>query len=86
MSHTPGPWQVMDSKTLLHIERQEDGVHVCSMPKIRMADAQLIAAAPDLLAALKRYGASCMVNDVAKRCGACVGCTAYAAITKAEGK
>jgi hypothetical protein len=56
MSHTPGPWQVMDnSRTLLHVERQEDGEAVCSVPRGKKgaANASLIAAAPDLLAALK---------------------------------
>ena len=57
MTYTPGPWTVQESKTLLHIETRDspvgDGVHVCSVPKAHAADADLIAAAPAMLAALE---------------------------------
>lgn len=57
MRHTPGPWTVQESKTLLHVETRDspagDGVHVCSVPKGKAADANLIAEAPAMLEALR---------------------------------
>lgn len=56
---TPGPWSYIVSKTLIHIETANlgegtpCGMPVCSIPKSREADARLIAAAPELLEALK---------------------------------
>ena len=58
---TPGPWGVLPSNnsTLAHVETQEgttaeqgQGFTVCSIPKKRINDAELIARAPELLAAL----------------------------------
>lgn len=55
---TPGPWGVLPSNngTLAHVETQEgttaeqgQGFTVCSIPKKRIHDANLIAAAPELL-------------------------------------
>jgi hypothetical protein len=60
--HTAGPWQVTFGKTLLHIETAnvenappewEAGIAICSVPKSKMANAKLIAAAPELLSALE---------------------------------
>lgn len=55
---TPGPWNVMPSKrsSLLHIETDLTchagaGIPICSVPGNHMANALLIAAAPDLLIA-----------------------------------
>lgn len=55
---TPGPWSYIKSRTLIHIETPHDhplgaGTHVCSVPKTNEANARLIAAAPELLAALQ---------------------------------
>jgi hypothetical protein len=54
-THTPGPWNVMMARTLNHVETDASapvaGVAICSLPKKQIADALLIAAAPDLLAA-----------------------------------
>ena len=52
--HTPGPWDVMEGKTLLHIETENDRIHkpgisICSVPKNNKANARLIATAPELL-------------------------------------
>jgi hypothetical protein len=54
--HTPGPWDFIDSKKLLHIETAIDnssgaGIHICSVPKSDRANARLIAVSPDLLEA-----------------------------------
>lgn len=56
--HTPGPLNVMEGRTLLHVETDIDhpegaGIPICSLPKNRRGDAALYAAAPDLLEALK---------------------------------
>ena len=62
VKHTPGPWKQVELATnilLIQPEQAEiDGLTICSvesnwdvMPAGRRADAQLIAAAPDLLAA-----------------------------------
>ena len=57
-SYTPGPWDMIVSRSLIHIETANTGdgspcgVHVCSVPKSAEANARLIAAAPDLLEAL----------------------------------
>ena len=69
VSHTPGPWTVHDDFLQLiaiHCGFDIDAkqaVQVCLMdystanidPKANEANARLIAAAPDLLAALKKY-------------------------------
>ena len=56
--HTPGPWRVVDSWNDHMVEGQngeeiiwQDGPH--DTPTINEANARLIAAAPDLLAALE---------------------------------
>lgn len=56
--HTPGPWGIIEGKTLLHVETRHDnptgaGVAICSVPKSAEANARLIAAAPEMLNALK---------------------------------
>lgn len=58
--HTPGPWDIMEGKTLLHIETANTGdgkpcgVPICSVPKKCVGNAALIAAAPDLLTLVQR--------------------------------
>jgi hypothetical protein len=87
--HTPGPWDYVSGRTLHHVETQIDnpvgaGIPVCSIPKSREADARLIAAAPDLLEALKvAYGLSDVGVGLmfSKR-----QAMARAAIAKAEGR
>lgn len=56
-AHTPGGWNIMEGKTLLHIETDADntagaGIPICSIPKSKKANAFLLHAAPDLLTAL----------------------------------
>ena len=52
MSHTPGPWKInrLDSKVESIVDSKGDAI--CLGP-IKPSDALLIAAAPDLLKALK---------------------------------
>lgn len=56
--HTPGPWDIMEGRTLLHIETAHNapvaGLAICSVSRAGQANARLIAAAPDLLEALER--------------------------------
>lgn len=75
--HTPGPWDYVEGKTLYHVERKGGQGAVCSVPKSREADARLIAAAPDLLEALKALSQTLSAETQAM---------ARAAILKAEGK
>lgn len=55
---TPGPWDVQEGKTLLHIETANNGdgspagQPVCSIPKKCASDAQAIAATHQTLEAL----------------------------------
>ena len=62
MAHTPGPWREYESDSNKWIGNAETGEIVCDMPHINYRDdrlevrwksnAPLLAAAPDLLAAL----------------------------------
>jgi hypothetical protein len=86
-AHTPGPWCVNDTHGGRYIEtKSEDAVAQVFRSKRYLADARLIAAAPDLLEALRLMlrgtqadcGRVCMPNDDAVR-------AAFAAIAKATG-
>ena len=57
--HTPGPWEYYypDQDSVEHLIRSQDGTYVCHDEGLRFADANLIAAAPDLLAALEEAAA-----------------------------
>lgn len=87
--HTKGPWEVdsvpleLGSGEFLTVQTVGDGPHIAFVFSDMEADAHLIAAAPDLLAAcqalLKEYEPGCIgEHDVVRR--------AKAAIAKAEGK
>lgn len=52
-SHTPGPWHQFPSNNLC-IEAKDGNVALCNLARANDADATLIAAAPELAAALKR--------------------------------
>lgn len=94
MPHTPGPWRV-DSEPHVSLDViAADGHSVAMMrPSHRIyaelhANANLIAAAPDLLAALKarmECEELCLLNPN-NPCGNCINCSATAAIAKAEGQ
>lgn len=71
-THTPGPWTVMEGKTLLHVETanlndgKPCGMPVCSIPKKRYEDARLIAAAPELLDLLKGIRGALELHDLSE--------------------
>ena len=50
--HTPGPWHVEPAPNRVHFAVRNDGVHVVTGWREGAANARLIAAAPELLAAL----------------------------------
>lgn len=100
MSHTPGPWKVVDR---WYVWTDDDvGCEVAKVCDENLdddtlvqadADARLIAAAPELLAALKLLrdpGGSgqwpCYCTDPHYYGGKCENCIATAAIDKAEGR
>lgn len=61
-SHTPGPWRVGDAGSSVFGPKKADGslaVTIANMGvRTTMADTQLVAAAPDLLAALQATDAA----------------------------
>ena len=83
--HTPGPWRVNAPASVVSI----DGLHVCDVngygatDERKQADASLISAAPDLLAALEELLADKYLSDPinADRMA-----NARAAILKAKGE
>jgi hypothetical protein len=58
MPHTPAPWLICDATELKHIGYRAivtiDGETICTPSPMGNADAALITAAPDLLAALQK--------------------------------
>jgi hypothetical protein len=92
--HAPGPWRVKANGPSYNITSEaRDDPHmilvgmVYNEPEEHSANARLIAAAPDLLDALKRVVdkyEECNPNDVAHSRRTCPYCRARAAITKAE--
>jgi hypothetical protein len=91
-THTPGPWCVRDLPTAQrYIGPSQDGgapsvalvLSLANVPEARLdADARLIAAAPDLLAALESIAAVAVgEGDVCEL----IACRARAAIAKATG-
>lgn len=70
--HTPGPWSLNDRGYTYIISKPSDGYitrDVCRMDGSTMAafdqkaNAHLIAAAPDMLAALKEVREQCLFDD-----------------------
>lgn len=88
-AHTPGPWKVIETGGVVEVVSGDHGIRIATIDsdncalESAMHDARLIAAAPDLLAALKRVDPQCITTP---DCGACSGCDARSAIAKAEGK
>lgn len=99
-SYTPGPWKTQTHIPLDRLEIQDAGgrrIAVRAMDfqmsaKTHDANARLIAAAPELLAALKRLRDDVQTAHVGadERCKDCAVCwsleLADAAIAKAEGR
>lgn len=55
---TPGPWNCIEGKTLIHIETDIGnpigaGIPICSLPKSKRHNAYLLYALPDLYEALE---------------------------------
>lgn len=93
-AHTPGPWKAEDDGREVVVYAVEGSCRVASIEldnlddrSHALRDARLIAAAPDLLAALKRVGCQeegmCGIAPEHFPDGRCFVC---AAIAKAEGK
>lgn len=59
MSHTPGPWFTEATSRIGHVAIcDSDGFTVCNPSPMGADNARLIAAAPDLLAALESLNAA----------------------------
>lgn len=104
MKHTKGPWEVCDDDTSVHSPSQDMIVHTAEMPgdpamypqsfEEEEANARLIAAAPELLEALKiAEGELRAISEVISTYGVeeCLQTVAElkkirAAIAKAEGR
>jgi hypothetical protein len=104
LAHTPGPWRacVWDPMERPHVHADLPGERVCNFRRdlpLTAADAHLIAAAPDLLAALRRLVAVTeQYHSEDPDCSVCHGwrpdehaedcdlTIARAAIAKAEGR
>ena len=78
--HTPGPWEVREHEGLFAFAWERGFVIESDSVEQDRADARLIAAAPELLAALKAVYATLYDNQCE------IGLQAAAAIAKAEGK
>ena len=89
MSHTPGPWRTFDTAYgAVHIVKRASDSHMTDVVVINRernenaaADARLIAAAPDLLAALRE-----MMSAMDDGSDEPTLVDARAAIAKAEGR
>lgn len=100
MAHTPGPWEVaMPGEVDEHYAVMDGFGHTASVygypeeAATAWANASLIAAAPELLAALKLLRDPdgdgewvCYCDDSHYEGGKCENCVATAAIDKAEGR
>lgn len=85
--HTPGPWKWDESRDEIF---DHDGAQIAAIQHYRVADeaisanARLIASAPELLEALKRFASAMEQRSYPELQG--VASDAFAAIAKAEGK
>ena len=92
--HTPGPWQyVLQGGTTLFITEADGSTIICvrvtenTTAHSRLAaNARLIAAAPDLLEALRRFADTDLTNPIVRDTFGFDVLHARAAIAKAEGK
>jgi len=84
--HTPGPWNIRDARGLLMGQSESAGSPLRD-PEVE-ANARLIAAAPDLLAALKTclHYLPAQSRSVYKAAHVAAHEKALAAIAKAEGR
>lgn len=86
VTHTPGPWSVDPEGTYVNCIEGPSGTVLCVVHNIETAEGQanarLIAAAPELLAALEDIVRQCTLRDGRQTLGAAL---AQAAINKAKG-
>ena len=88
-AHTPGPWSVGDDAgngVVPLADVPVPDVVVAMLPSTHHANARLIAAAPDLLAALKQVVSSAFPHPVNHPTMTAAWKVAQAAIAKAEGR
>jgi hypothetical protein len=91
MPHTPGPWQQVANEIIgghgdliADVTGGEGNRFVDEEDNIEcLANAQLIAVAPDLLAVLERFADYCKQHSVPELQG--IACDAFQAINKAKG-
>lgn len=86
--HTPGPWFVL-KKDSACIEAPSGNVAVANLARMSNADVRLIAAAPDLLQALKAIKERCAslsIHCTDQETGEPFYTAICAAISKAEGR
>ena len=81
--HTPGPWIVGDGGKSLVVWSDPCGLTVAEARR-SADDARLIAAAPELLAELKKLADAHRCRGGGRDCVVCKA--AFAAIAKAEGR
>jgi hypothetical protein len=84
--HTSGPWNLFEGRTWNHVEQDSTGVSICSLPKTEagLANARLIASAPELLEALQAL--IDMSDSEGLICGPRLIDNARAAVAKATGQ
>lgn len=89
-AHTPGPWKLSgwtapdDYGWSIKIPDAPHRIEISAWSESSEADARLIAAAPELLSALRRALSRCHNCDTGGTCSECE--SDLAAIAKAEGK
>lgn len=84
--HTPGPWQPRFLYRMIKAARETPGLLIATDPANDWADACLMAAAPDMLHALRETLDCIEVNYVGVDvCPPCLE-LARAAVSKAEGR
>mgnify|MGYP001613073707 CR=1 FL=1 len=85
MNHTPGPWKIVEGTICLHVESEDRSFStgcLCFRDADPWANARLIAAAPELLGALKALRAQVPPYSL----GSSILARVDEALFKAEGK
>ena len=59
VAHTPGPWHVLPTNDCVIESEKHGNIAITNLARKSVADARLIASAPDLLALAKRYASEC---------------------------
>lgn len=86
MKHTPGPWYTAATSTIGHAYVVDsEGFTICDPSPMGAANARLIAAAPDLLAALQMVARIWSHDQTANAAPDSPLAIVRAAITKATG-